>query len=358
MSPASMLVGWWAKRYPEVPSTAVGQRLVPKISPDRIQLGQYPTPIVRLDRLTEMLQGPILFMKLDSLSGIGMGGNKIRKLEFLLADARNRGCDSVITGGAAQSNHCRQTAACAARLGVECHLVLSGENSADLGGNILLDKLFGAHIHWSDHGRKGEDIAVVCERLKSLGKVPYTIPYGGSCELGAWAFIEAMSELEAQRQSMNEEFSHIAFASGSGGTHAGMLLGQKVLNLRYQIYGFSVDKGEPDAPSLGDQILEIASRTNTRFELGLQVGADDVVLDESVVGTGYGRVGSVEREAIQMLARAEGIVLDPVYTAKAMAGLIGMVRSKKWTKKDKVLFWHTGGEPAIFAKAAELLAEP
>ncbi|MEW8270156.1 MAG: pyridoxal-phosphate dependent enzyme, partial [Candidatus Thiodiazotropha taylori] len=197
-------------------------------SPSKVNLGLFPTPITKLSRLSALLNGPQIFMKRDDLSGLALGGNKTRKLEYLFHDAITKGCDTVVTAGAAQSNHCRQTAAAAVLLHKGCHLVLGGEPHDRVNGNLLLDKLFGSRLHWCGAHRKGENIPEIVENLKREGSQPYVIPYGGSNEIGAYGFVHAMAELEMQLDT--SAITHIVFASSSGGTHAGMMLGRVLLH--------------------------------------------------------------------------------------------------------------------------------
>lgn len=320
----------------------------------RQSLGFFPTPLIELTRLSKELDGPTIFMKRDDNTGLALGGNKTRKLEFIMGDALAQGADSVITAGAAQSNHCRQTAAAAASLGLDCHLVLGGEEPEQASGNLLLDKIFGSHIHWAGANRKGEDIPKIVEQLKNQGKKPYVIPYGGSNELGALAFVEAFKELESQRTSMDVSFTHIVFASSSGATQAGLMLGKKILNSPAQIVGINIDKGETDKVPFDQYTVALANSTATLIGADHQFSETDLILNSDYVGEGYGVVGTLENEAIEMTAQTEGILLDPVYTGRAMGGLIDMIRSGKIKKTDTVLFWHTGGAPALFAYSSAL----
>ena len=320
----------------------------------RQALGFFPTPLIELSRLSKALDGPTIFMKRDDNTGLALGGNKTRKLEFIMGDALAQGADCVITAGAAQSNHCRQTAAAAASLGLECHLVLGGEEPEQTSGNLLLDKIFGSHIHWAGANRKGEDIPKIVEQLTKQGKKPYVIPYGGSNELGALAFVEAFKELESQRESMNLSFTHIVFASSSGATQAGLMLGKKILNSPAQIVGINIDKGETDKVPFDQYTVALANSTASLIGADHQFSKTDLTLNSDYVGEGYGVVGTLENEAIAMTAQTEGILLDPVYTGRAMGGLIDMIRSGKIKKTDRVLFWHTGGAPALFAYSSDL----
>ena len=320
----------------------------------KASLGFFPTPLIELTRLSKKLGGPEIYMKRDDNTGLALGGNKTRKLEYIMGDALAKGADTVITAGAIQSNHCRQTAGAAASLGLECHLVLGGEEPKQPQGNLLLDKIYGCHIHWAGENRKGEDIPSLVEQLKAEGKKPYVIPYGGSNELGAFAFIEAYKELEAQRQQLNVTFTHIVFASSSGATHAGLILGNKIFNSNCQIVGINIDKGEKDKVPFDEHIIALTNSTAKLVNTDYQFTADDLILNSDYVGEGYGVIGELENEAIAMTAQNEGILLDPVYTGRAMGGLIDMIRSGQIKPTDSVLFWHTGGAPALFAYADDL----
>ena len=318
----------------------------------RVSLGFFPTPLIELPNLGAALGGARIFMKRDDQTGLALGGNKTRKLEYILGDALAQGCDTVITAGAEQSNHCRQTAAAAARLKLECHLILGGTEPDSARGNLLLDRIMGSHIHWAGDHRKGEDIPQLFEQLKSAGKRPYIVPYGGSNELGAIAFAEATRELVSQ--SGEERFTHVVFASSSGGTHAGLMLGKFICDQAYRLVGINIDKEEAGEPAFDRHILSLANRTAALLEIEHRFSTEDLILNPGYTGAGYGVVGELEREAISLTARTEGILLDPVYTGRAMGGLIDMIRTGEIGKNDSVLFWHTGGAPALFAYASEL----
>ena len=320
----------------------------------KASLGYFPTPLIELTRLSKTLGGPNIYMKRDDNTGLALGGNKTRKLEYIMGDALAKGADTVITAGAIQSNHCRQTAGAAASLGLECHLVLGGEEPEQPQGNLLLDKVYGCHIHWTGENRKGEDIPALVAQLKAEGKKPYVIPYGGSNELGAIAFIEAYKELNAQREALKVDFSHIIFASSSGATHAGLMLGNKMLETYSQIVGINIDKGEMDKVPFDEHIVSLANSTAQLIAADYQFTADDLILNSDYVGDGYGVIGELEKEAIALTAQNEGILLDPVYTGRAMGGLIDMIRTGQIKATDNVLFWHTGGAPALFAYADDL----
>jgi len=312
-------------------------------------LGQWPTPLDHLARVSEYLDVH-LDIKRDDLSGLALGGNKTRKLEPILTEAVKQRCDAVITAGAAQSNHCRQTAAAAAKLGMECHLVLGGDKDSTPQGNLLLDGLLGAHIYWAKENRKGEDIPQIKQALQDKGRRPYVVPYGGSNALGASAYVTAVEELTAQ---VNQRYSHVVFASSSGGTHAGLALGNSVYSVAEKIVGINIDKSETNG-DLGAYIIELANQTATLLGLEARLVDRDIHLNSEYLGDGYGVIGQAEKEAISLLASHEGILLDPVYSGRAFAGLLGMVRAGDISRGSRVLFWHTGGAPALFAYSQQL----
>lgn len=313
----------------------------------RTKLGFFPTPLYELKKLSDYLNGPRIYIKRDDLTGLAFGGNKTRKLEFLLADAIASGCDSVITGGAEQSNHCRQTAAAAAISGLECHLVLGGEEPSLPQGNYLIDKLLGAHIHWTGEFRKGEKIPEINDHLRDFGKKPYVIPYGGSNPIGVYGFIEAMNELKKQMDEIKIQFDHIVFASSSGGTHSGIILGNEIYQVGSNLIGIEIDKAEDDEPYI-DRLLKLLNLSSEFCGCKKIFTKEDIVLRKEYLGDGYGVVGDLERDAIQLLAGKEGILIDPVYTGRAFGGLIDMIEKKEFSENENVLFWHSGGTPSLF----------
>jgi D-cysteine desulfhydrase family pyridoxal phosphate-dependent enzyme len=321
----------------------------------RFPLAEVPTPVQRLKRLSAYLGGPGILMKRDDMTGLAFGGNKTRKLEFLLAEALARGADTLLTAGAAQSNHCRQTAAAAAKAGKRCDLVLGGAAPSVPEGNLLLDTLLGARIHWAGSDRRGETLEYVASTLREEGLNPFLIPYGGSSSLGAAGYVMAMTELAGQLPFEEISVDAMVFASSSGGTHAGLIAGALASGYTGRILGVCVEKGEQGEGALPGVIISLA-RGTARL-----LGAPDLVpegtevfLEYRYTGEGYGVLGPREREAIRLLARLEGIFLDPVYTAKAMGGLIDMIARGEFTKKENVLFWHTGGTPALFAYTGDI----
>ncbi|MDT8307850.1 MAG: D-cysteine desulfhydrase family protein [Anaerolineae bacterium] len=313
--------------------------------PDRVRIAHLPTPLEKLDRLGKHLGGPEIYIKRDDQTGLATGGNKTRKLEFLVADALAHNCDYLITTGAPQSNHCRQTAAAAAQFGLGCGLVLRGQSAgARMTGNLLLDRLLGAHLYWTEDQPGSEVIARVAAEQRSLGRNPYVIPLGGSNVMGATGYVMAMKELTEQLEAQRLNIDFIVFASSSGGTQAGIVLGAIVYDFRGQILGISVDH---DADSLKTIASALATATATHLGLGPCSVAGRVQVNDDYLGEGYAKVGEPEREAIQLVAQLEGILLDPVYTGRAMAGLIDLIRWGAFTRGQKVLFWHTGGTAAL-----------
>jgi D-cysteine desulfhydrase family pyridoxal phosphate-dependent enzyme len=306
----------------------------------RLPLAQLPTPVESLDRLSEWLGGPRILIKRDDQTGLALGGNKARKLEFLCAEALEQGCDTLVTGGGRQSNHARMTAAAATRLGLDCHLALAGEPPSRPTGNLLLDGLFGASLHFTgDRGYYAteEAITALAARLAAEGRRPYAIPIGGASVTGAQAYVEAADELLGQLPRLD----WVVVADGSGGTHAGLLAG---LGEHARILGVDVGT-RPDlekfVPSMAAEAAAASGRRPPRAE---------TVIDHDRFGPGYGKPTPESLEAIRVMARLEGILLDPVYTAKAMAGLIGWVREDRLGSAEAVVFWHTGGAVALFAE--------
>lgn len=320
--------------------------------PEKVSLGFFPTPIERLDRLSKHLGGPEIWIKRDDQTGLASGGNKTRKLEFLAADALAQGADHLVTTGAPQSNHARQTAAAAARLGMGCSLVLRGEKPETITGNLLLDHLLGAFVYWSAKDDCNDEISRVMSDLRAIGRKPYLIPLGGSNVIGATGYVLAMRELMDQLAELHLNIDFIIFASSSGGTQAGIVLGARVFGYRGTVLGISVDN---PADALQTQVAALATATATHLGLGTLSVADMVNVNDDYVGEGYARVAENEREAIKQVAQLEGILLDPVYTGRAFGGLIDLIRWGAFTRAQRVLFWHTGGTSALPAFADRLL---
>jgi len=311
------------------------------VRPAPLPLAHRPTPVEPLDRLTEWLGGPRLYVKRDDQTGLALGGNKARKLEHLCAEALALGCDTLVTGGGPQSNHCRMTAAAANRLGLHCHLALAGDAPGRPSGNLLLDHLLGADVHVTG-AREYYDIEAsieaLAEEVREDGGRPYAIPVGGASVTGALGYVDAAREVAGQ---LAEPVDWIVVADGSGGTHAGLLAGLEAAQTRI----LGVDVGT--RPDLDERVPELAAAT--AGAVGRAAPDGEVHIDRTRFGAGYGKPTPECLEAIRAAARLEGLILDPVYTGKAMAGLIGWIREGRFTDRQSVLFWHTGGAPALFA---------
>jgi D-cysteine desulfhydrase len=317
----------------------------------RFPLAEFPTPIHTLNSFSSAGDGPTVLMKRDDLTSLGMGGNKTRKLEFLLGEALDQGCDTLVTAGGTQSNHCRLTAAAARKAGLTCHLVLNGEPPEAPNGNILLDRIFGAEIHFCQRRNRDETLYRVAEELSQKGWRPYVIPVGGSNSIGAVGYVNAMLELETQMDQMKITLDAIVFATSSGGTQAGLALGAKITGFKGQILGMSIDQTKTGNEPFPPILTKIANDTSLRIEAGIQMDESDFSLNCDYLGAGYAMPGDLEFNAIRNLALNEGILLGPVYTARAMGGMMDLIQKGYFTKHQTILFWHTGGTPELFAWA-------
>jgi D-cysteine desulfhydrase len=284
-----------------------------------------------------------LLVKRDDQTGLAFGGNKTRKLEFLVAEAQAQGADTLITAGALQSNHCRQTAAAAAKFGFECILVLVGQPPAQASANLLLDQLFGAQIVWTEKSRRDTVLQETFEKVTAQGKKSYLVPYGGSSPIGALGYVFAMEEFVGQKVKAD----WMVFASSSGGTQAGLMLGARSFGYAGKVLGISVDEPQRD---LQVRVAKLACEISERLGRQVEFSADEVLVNADYCAAGYGVLTGAEREAIQLFAEYEGLLLDPVYTGRAAAGLIDLIRKGFFKKDETVLFWHTGGQPALFAE--------
>jgi len=309
----------------------------------RLNFAHLPTPIEKLPRLSAALGGPRLLVKRDDQTGLAFGGNKTRKLEFLLAEAKANGAKTLITAGAVQSNHCRQTAAAAARYGFDCTLVLAGERPDQPSANFLLDQLLGTEIVWGEWETRHQKLQEVFNQAWETGKRPYLVPYGGSSPTGAASYAYAIEEILAQ--DVNPDW--IVFASSSGGTQAGMVAGKRLFGFEGKILGISIDEPEDDLKSM---VADLATEVSDRLGNAITFDAGDVLVNADYAKPGYGVLTERESEAIRLFAKYEGLLLDPVYTGRAAAGMIDLFRRGFFEPDETVLFWHTGGTPALFAE--------
>jgi D-cysteine desulfhydrase len=312
-----------------------------------------------LPRLTSALGGPRLWIKRDDQTGLALGGNKARKLEFLLGDARAQQADTLITLGAAQSNHCRQTAAAAACAGLNCELILNGHAPETPTGNLLLDELLGAKLHWVERSQRAAKSQELTESLRRAGRRPYLIPVGGSNAVGTAGYAAAMLELAEQLKTRPISIDYLVVASSSGGTQAGMVVGAKAAGFTGQILGISIDRDLPDDGPYEEELAELANQTARRIGENSRFAAKDFNVVRGYMGGGYGVVGELERNAIRILAREQGILLDPVYAGRAFGAMLDLIAKKRFKPTDNVLFWHTGGTPALFAyEKGSLTSQP
>jgi L-cysteate sulfo-lyase len=323
----------------------------------RMPMAALPTPIHEAARLRAALGGPSrcprVLIKRDDLTALGLGGNKARKLEYLVADALAQGATTLITTGAVQSNHARMTAAAACVAGMRCVLVLTTTvDDPALAGNLLLDRLYGAAVRLvpavDPMLAVGQDEAVVAEVVageEAAGRRPYVIPVGGSSGIGVLGYVGGTAELVEQLAHMRVSPSRLYFASGSRGTQAGLTLGAKLCEAPYQVTGIAVSAGEPEKI---ERAKRIANEAATRLGLAERLDLPDLVTNQGFIGEGYGIPTGAGLEAIALLARTEAILLDPCYTSKGMAALIQHARDGELSVEDTVVFLHTGGMPALF----------
>ncbi len=309
----------------------------------RVRIAHLPTPIEPLPRLGAVLGGAKLWVKRDDLTGLAGGGNKTRKLEYVLAEAQANGARTLITVGAVQSNHCRQTAALAARFGLGCILVLSGEKEEPPSGNLLLDRLFGAELIYCRAEERNQVLQQVFEEAWSAGKRPFLIPLGASTPTGAVGYLTAFEEFLSQ----GLEVDWIVAASSSAGTQAGLVLGAQKTGWKGKVLGISIDH---PATELQQRVADLANESAERVGLRVRLQPSEIMVNDQYLGKGYGIPSPQEIEAIRWFARYEGLLLDPVYTGRAAAALIDLIRTGFFKPDERILFWHTGGTPGLFAE--------
>lgn len=321
----------------------------------RFPLAHLPTPLELAPNLSEALRGPRLLIKRDDLTGLALGGNKTRKLEYLIADARRQGATVVITTGGTQSNHCRQTAAAARVAGLRCVLVLNSSDPEPVAqGNLLLDYILGAEIRLIPApAERVPTMEAVAQELIQRGEQPYIIPGGGSNAVGATAYVAAAYELVHQLVEAGWDATRLYVTSSmSGGTHAGLALGAKLAGASFDVWGIGI---EETAAAIRDVVVPLVNATAEYLDADVRLAPDELLVDDAYVGPGYAVPTEACLEAIRLAARTEGLLLDPVYTGKTLAGLIGHIRSGLIQSDETVVFLHSGGVPALFAQAAEIL---
>ncbi|MCL0064087.1 D-cysteine desulfhydrase family protein [Dehalococcoidia bacterium] len=324
----------------------------------RVALGHWPTPLHELPHLSAALGGPRIFVKRDDLSGLALGGNKCRKLEYVLADALKNGVDTLITSGSSQSNHALQTAAAARKLGMEAYLLLVKGVHVETQGNLLLQNILNSTVNivevadpsemFTTMPRKMNELA---DELRSKGRTPLVIPAGAEFPLGTVGWVDAAEEIGRQLKDQEIDAQYVVLAHSGGGTQAGLVLGFKQLKLPLDVVGISTMYQKSAAVN---EVVTLANDTARLLGFDVTITPDEVTLYDDYIGEGYGIPTEGCIEAIRLVAQTEAIFLDPVYSAKAMAGFVDLIRKGEFTSRDTVLFIHTGGVPALFAYHQEL----
>ena len=321
---------------------------------------RYATPIEKLERLSAILGGPAVYMKRDDLLGLAGGGNKTRKLEFLMADALAKGADTIITCGAVQSNHCRLTLAASVKEGLRCRLVLEqrvpgGYDRYASGNNFLFHLLGVEAVHVVEGGSDMmAEMQRVADELREQGRKPYIIPGGGSNEIGALGYVACAQEMLQQLFEMELSIDHIIVTSGSTGTHAGVLTGIIGLNANIPVTGIGINRRK--GPQT-EAVYALCSALASKLELKYAPAMEDVIVFDDYIGEGYSRPTKEMIEAVKLVARTEAILLDPVYTGKAMVGMMDLIGKGYFGDARNILFLHTGGSPALYAYTKEFLYE-
>jgi len=324
-----------------------------KIHKQKLGFAGFPTPLQKMPRLSRVLVGPRLFVKRDDMTDLAFGGNKARKLEFLFADAKNKEADVVISVGAVQSNCACMVAAAARRLGMKPVLVLVGKEPDVYDGNLLLDKLLSAEIHFMDgYGPHVEDLMkTLADEFRAKGHNPYVIPAGASVPSTVPGYVLAMEELVNQFREIGEKIDYVVCACGTGGTQAGLIFGAKLLNVTAKILGASVFASKDEATK---NIVQLVHGSAMLLDVDLSIVPEDVTVFDDYIKEGYGVLNKDVTDAIKLVAETEGIFLDPVYTGKAMVMLVDLIKRGYFKKEDNVVFFHTGGLPALFLYKNEL----
>ncbi len=329
------------------------QELIQRISRvPQVSLGHFPTPLEPCPRLSETLGGPQIFMKREDCSGLAFGGNKVRQLTFTIGEGVSQGADTIVHGAASQSNHCRQTAAACSKLGLKCYLRLARDHKSVVQGNVLLDYLAGADVEFVDvpFGPKLENLKIeLAEKLKNDGLKPYVVTSPRSTALAAVAFTGCIAEIHAQQIELGIDADWI-YTSSVGGTQAGLVLSTKSLGMKLKPYACAPIHWEGKI----DRIRDAANSAASILELDIRVNDEDIINTDDYIGEAYGLLTPEGISALKLVARTEGIILDPVYTSKAMACLIDHIKEGRFKPSDVVIFLHTGGTPALFAYHEEL----
>ncbi len=321
----------------------------------RIRLANLPTPLHELPRLSQELRGPRIYIKRDDLTSLVLGGNKVRKLEFLIADAIRQGCDTVITAGRSQSNHACLTAAASLQSGIHPVLLLFDDRPTTDAGNLFIDRLLNAECRFfpeKEYERVETFLSQVAEELRSKGKHPYIIPIGGASPIGCLGYIFGAKEIKEQLNSMGIWPDVIVHASSTGGTLAGMEIGKRLVGLDVPVVTMTVYR---PGQELANRVVREAEETIAHLGLNLTLRPSDLTIYDQYIGPGYGVVTEETVKTIQLFARTEGIILDPVYSAKAAWGMVDLIARGVYKQNQTALFIHTGGIPGLFAKTPQIL---
>ena len=335
-------------------NTGDADRLAQLISSHaRTRLGHFPTPLEPLKRLSEWLGGPSVWVKRDDASGMGQGGNKVRALEFVVPEAVTAGADILLTAGVVQSNSVRQVAAAAAKTGVDCHFAVitdrvgRTDQDYDRTGNIFLDHLYGAtHEVISFHDDRAAALERIAARLRAAGRKPYIVPYGCANRLGAIGYLNAAAEIAAQAEALGISVSHVVHASGTGGTQAGLIVGFAALGLPVDVIGIDIDA---DAAGVRERVTRLVRELADEVRLAPGPLEHKIIIESGFSAGAYGQADEPTVAAMTIAARLEALTVDPVYSGKGLAGLIGLAKAGRFGPSDNVVFLHTGGTPAIYA---------
>lgn len=316
---------------------------------NKYDLGFFPTPTHKLENLSNSYSDYTIYIKRDDQTGLASGGNKTRKLEYLIKDAIDTNCNVIFTVGAQQSNHCRQTAAACAIAGIECHIIVKGFEPEKYQGNLLLSRLLGAKIHFTND-TNNIDFNYHIKKLEK-GKKPYVIPIGGSNIIGTLGYVEAMRELKIQLEEQNIKIDYLFFASSSGGTQAGIMLGMELYKLDFELVPIKIDKDTEEKCELTEVVLKLINEGANLLNIDTNYTLSDIPLNRNYNEDDYGVLTKNEISSINKLALSEGVLLDPVYTGRAFYGMLDCMQTKKLSKHSNILFLHTGGMPALFEYA-------
>ena len=328
--------------------------------PPRLSLAQTPTPLIAIDRISEVVGGPRIWVKRDDMTGSAVSGNKIRKLEFSLAKALDEGCDTIITCGGVQSNHCRTTAVLCAQLGLKCHLILRGPEDSEIEGNLLLDRLVGAEISFytnREYQQKSDEIIQHwIQHYHEQGRKVFSIPVGASDGIGLWGYIAACEELKNDFSQLNIQPGHIISATGSGGTQGGLTVGSELFQLGAKVWGMAVcDDANYFINKVKQDIAQWRQWYPPLISPSFDTDSLPINVIDDYIGPGYAQATPDIFATISMAARLEGLILDPVYTGKGFHGMLDQIKQGRFDDTNDIVFVHTGGIFGLFPQRDQLV---